>query len=72
MKNKFTVTEWAAICAINIEPNYRFVGNEKRIAQRMAAEGWIRPTQDNKYKVTQKGKRAYARVEGKPHLLELR
>jgi hypothetical protein len=51
---------WAVMCSIKQEPNYRFVRDEARLAQRMAAAGLLAPAKDKRYTITPHGEKCYA------------
>lgn len=59
MMNPLTTIEWAVICAVRAEPQYRFQYNEAKIARRMEGKGLIKSRGDKMYNVTAKGKRSF-------------
>ena len=58
-KAGLTDTEWAVICTIRQEPNYRFLYNEAKIAKRMEAKGLLKSIGNKRYEVTDKAKALY-------------
>lgn len=61
-EQRLTTNQWAIIATINQEPDYRFVGNERRSADAMAKRGLLKPLPDRRYAVTAKGSKAFWRI----------
>jgi hypothetical protein len=56
-----TPTQWAIICTLHQEPNYRFVSNERQSAERMEKKGWLKSRGNNMFSITRSGEGAYRR-----------
>lgn len=51
---------WAVISAIHTEPEYRFVGDELKLARRMAAAGLLVEKGGGKFAVTAYGESCFS------------
>jgi len=50
---------WAVICTIKQEPNYRFIRNERTMAEKMADLGLLERQDNKRYAITTYGERCY-------------
>lgn len=51
--------QWAVICTIRQEPEYKFIQNERRMADRMERDGLLRHEGNGRFIVTKAGEREY-------------
>lgn len=59
--HKLSDEEFAIICTIHQEPNYRFIANERKVACKLVDKALLMPVIDNKSKfiVTESGEALY-------------
>lgn len=65
-----TLLQWAVVCSIRQQPDYRFLGSEKRYALRMVADGLLYARGDghpDQYTVTTKGLRLFKEGVAAPY-----